>query len=323
MSLLRPSPELTERFRADLAALAGDPPGRIGIAVSGGPDSLALLLLGAAADPGSVEAATVDHGLRAESAEEARFVAKVCETLGVPHAVLEPVGPIVGSLQAAARQARYEQLEAWRRERALDWVLTAHHADDQAETLVMRLNRGSGAGGLAGIRPRSGQVLRPLLGWRRRELEAIVRETGIEPVADPSNVDERFDRARLRRRLAGADWIDPAALTRSAAALAEADQALGWAADRLFAERATGGAGSWAIDMSGVPAELRRRLLVRMLRTIAPQAEPRGEELTRLLATLEAGGTATLAGMKCSGGQPWRFEPAPPRRGARGQAGPG
>jgi tRNA(Ile)-lysidine synthase len=308
------SSEFVARFRRDLEALAGAPPGPIGIAVSGGPDSLALLLLAQAAFPGTVHAATVDHGLRPESAEEAAFVAGICQGLGVPHAVLHPAEPIAGNLQSAARRVRYAALEQWRLAHGLDWVLTAHHADDQAETLLMRLNRGSGVGGLSGIRPVHGRVARPLLGWARDELARIVRDAGIEAVVDPSNADERFDRVRIRSRLAVADWIDRAGLVRSAEALAEADEALEWTADRLLAERASDSEAEVRIGPAEVPAELRRRLVLRALRRIVPGANPRGDELSRLLATLEAGGSANLAGVKCSGGSVWRFEPEPPRR---------
>jgi tRNA(Ile)-lysidine synthase len=308
------SPEFVARFRRDLEALAGAPPGPIGIAVSGGPDSLALLLLAQAAYPGTAQAATLDHGLRPESAEEAAFVAAVCQGLGVPHAVLHPAEPITGNLQSAARRERYAALEQWRGARRLDWVLTAHHADDQAETLLMRLNRGSGVGGLSGIRPVYGRVARPLLGWAREELAQIVRDAGIEAVADPGNADERFDRVRIRGRLAETGWIDRAGLVRSAEALAEADEALEWTTDRLLAERARGDEGESLFDPAEIPAELRRRLVLRALRRIVPAANPRGDELSRLMATLEVGGIANLAGVKCSGGSVWRFEPEPPRR---------
>lgn len=311
-----PSAEQVERFRADLEQLAGSPPGRLGLAVSGGPDSLALLLLADAACPGGIEAATVDHGLRPESAAEADFVAELGARLGVAHAILRPAEPIAGSVQAAARQARYALLEHWRQARGLDWLLTAHHADDQAETLLMRLNRGAGVAGLSGVRAANRQVLRPLLGWRRAELAAIVEAAGIEAVADPSNADERFDRARIRKAIAGADWIDSPALARSAAALGEADQALEWAAERLFEQRTRADAEGLSLDPHGIPPELRRRLVLRALRRIDPRAAPRGEEMSRLLAALDGGGTATLAAVKCEGHGLWRFELAPPRRSA-------
>jgi tRNA(Ile)-lysidine synthase len=157
-------------------------------------------------------------------------------------------------------------------------------------------------------------VARPLLGWAREELAQIVRDAGIEAVADPGNADERFDRVRIRGRLAETGWIDRAGLVRSAEALAEADEALEWTTDRLLAERARGDEGESLFDPAEIPAELRRRLVLRALRRIVPAANPRGDELSRLMATLEVGGIANLAGVKCSGGSVWRFEPEPPRR---------
>jgi tRNA(Ile)-lysidine synthase len=307
-------PDLITRFRRDLAALAGAEPGRIGVAVSGGPDSVALLLLAAAACPDAVAAATVDHGLRPESAAEAAFVAALCAARGIPHEVLAPDEPIGGSLQAAARAARYALLEAWRKRAGIDWLLTAHHLDDQAETVVMRLNRGAGVAGLSGVRAINGRVLRPLLGWRRAELAAIVDAAGIEAIDDPSNADPRFDRARLRQALKDSDWLDPGPVARSAAALAEAEDALAWMTEQLLAERAHEAAGAWLLDPSNLPAELRRRLLLAVLDRLDPIKAPRGDEVTRLLAALEIGATATLAGVKCKGGEIWRFELAPARR---------
>jgi tRNA(Ile)-lysidine synthase len=311
-----------ERFRRSLAALTGDQ--RLALAVSGGPDSLALLLLAAAARPGTVEAATVDHGLRPQSAGEAAFVARVCGELGVPHTILA-AGMTGGreGLQAAARRARYAALAGWMAGEGLETLLTAHHADDQAETLLMRLGRGAGVGGLAGVRARTAMpesggrltVCRPLLGWRRAELASIAAAAGVEAVEDASNADPTFDRARMRLRLAETPWLDVPALARSAAALAQADEALDDMAARLFEERSRPGEADLRLDPRGLGDELRRRLLLRCLRTVSPGAAPRGEQVTALLATLADGGVATLAGVKCAGGDLWRFEPAPPRRG--------
>src|SRR3546814_20600132 len=102
--------------------------------------------------PGQVWAATVDHGLRKESDDEARMVAGFCAREHIPHSTLRPPAPITGSPQAAARTERYRLLEQWREANALDHIVTAHHADEQLETIVMRLNRSSGVGGLAPIR---------------------------------------------------------------------------------------------------------------------------------------------------------------------------
>src|SRR4030095_11197102 len=213
---MRPAAEATTRFSADFDALAL-PDSRIGVAVSGGPDSLALLLLAAAATPGSVEAATVDHRLRIESTQEAAMVASLCEMLGVPHRTLvaDWSDPPAANVQAEARAMRYRLLNNWAMDRGLAAVATAHHADDQAETLLMRMLRGAGVGGLGGTRakrPLSEGVLliRPLLGWRKSELMRLVADAGIEPVDDPSNRDPKYDRSRIRQWLAGRDWADPA-----------------------------------------------------------------------------------------------------------------
>src|SRR5206468_9734453 len=126
---------LLNRFRHDLDALVpGDV--RIGVAVSGGPDSLALLLLAAAARPGQVEAATIDHGLRAEAHDEAVMVAAVCDRLAVRHATLTARWSEVPetAIQERARNQRYRLLGYWAEERGLDALATAHHAEDQAET---------------------------------------------------------------------------------------------------------------------------------------------------------------------------------------------
>jgi tRNA(Ile)-lysidine synthase len=304
------------RFRADLERLGGGARAPVGVAVSGGPDSLALLLLANAAFPGLVHAATVDHGLRPESGGEAAMVAQVCAGLGVPHAILAAGMTATANIQAQARERRYALLAEWAARNGMACILTAHHLDDQAETLLMRLMRGSGLAGLAGIRAAqrsSVPILRPLLGWRRAELAAIVGEAGLDAADDPSNADERFDRARLRRHLAESEWIDPVPVARSAAALAEAEDALAWTAQRLWDERVAADGPGFSLDPTGLPAELRRRLVLAILAAIGGPA-PRGEEVARLIAALEAGGTATLAGAKCGGGERWRFAPAPPRR---------
>lgn len=318
-----PPPDLVSRFRLDLGAVAGPDPGRLAVAVSGGPDSLALLLLAHAAFPGRVGAATVDHGLRAESGAEAGAVARMCGEIGVPHRILAvTVEPKGEGVQAAARAARYAALAAWMEKEGFGLLLTAHHKDDQAETLLMRLNRGSGVAGLAGVRAVGSvpgtagrlRLCRPLLGWRRSELQAVVAGAGVEAALDPGNSDERFDRAKIRRRLGEASWLDPAALARSAALLAEAESALDWIAAPLFSARAEVERGAVSLRPNGLPAELLRRLVLRCLRELAPAAKPRGEALAAFIATLQRGETATLCEVKGKGGETWRFEPAPPRR---------
>jgi tRNA(Ile)-lysidine synthase len=329
---IAPPPDLVSRFRLDFEALAGGDFERIAVAVSGGPDSLALLLLADAAFPGRVGAATVDHGLRPESASEAEAVARLCGGIGVPHHILAArVEPSGEGLQAAARTVRYAALAQWMDGEGHQLLLTAHHCDDQAETLLMRLNRGSGVAGLAGVRaagpvPGTGgrlRLCRPLLGWRRSELAAVVAAAGLEAALDPGNSDERFDRARLRRQLGEAPWLDPAALARSAALLAEAEAALDWTAAPLFAARAEVEEGAATLRPNGLPPELVRRLVLRCLRQIVPGAAPRGEALAAFIGRLEGGGTATLCGVKGVGGASWRFERPPPRRSSSSRRNPG
>jgi tRNA(Ile)-lysidine synthase len=300
------------RYADDLSSLIGPQPARLGLAVSGGPDSLALLLLSHAAGHDCM-AATIDHGLRPESAAEAEFVAEICAELGIPHTILKLGPPDRGNVSDWARNARYAALADWTEVEGLDFLLTAHHADDQLETMIMRLNRGAGVAGLAGIRSRRGQIVRPLLGWRKIELEDLISACGIEPRDDPTNRDDRFDRARLRKMLAQADWLDPQAAAHSAAALAEAETALDWAAQAYAGRRVAEKDGVVSLDARALPQELLRRIVLICLRMIAPEAAPRGDELDRLLTGLADGRTATLAGVKCMGGAFWLFTLAPAR----------
>jgi tRNA(Ile)-lysidine synthase len=315
-------PALQERFTADLDSLLA-PRARLGVAVSGGPDSLALLLLAAAARPGLVEAATVDHGLRPEAREEAETVAALCERLGVPHAILTArwsAAPET-AIQERARAKRYRLLGYWAEERGLAALATGHHADDQAETLLMRLARGSGVRGLAGMRRRSVApgshvpLIRPLLGWRRSELERVCLAAGVKAVADPSNDDERFERVKVRRELAKADWLDPGAVARSAAHLADADAALDWAMRREWKQAVSERGGTISYRPGEAPAEIVRRVVARAIRKLATEGDPdlRGAELDRLLENLSAGGRGTIRGVLCTGGREWRFAPAPVR----------
>jgi tRNA(Ile)-lysidine synthase len=249
------------------------------------------------------------------------MVARICTELRVTHEILlaEWAETPSTAIQERAREARYRLLAAWLAERKLKALATAHHADDQAETILMRLNRGSGLRGLAGMRPKSVvpgsriPLLRPLLGWQRAELEQLCAAAGIEPAVDPSNSDEQFERVRVRKALADAEWLNPEALARSAAHLASADDALGWVAEGLALARVTDDAESLQVDADGLPAELQRRLLLIAFARFHA-AEPRGPDLMRAIETLSRGDTATLSGLKLDGGPVWRVSKAPPRR---------
>ncbi len=312
-----PAPPALDRFRNDLSSLAGEP-GRLAIAVSGGGDSVALLLLAAAGYPGRIEAATVDHGLRPESRTEAEAVAGLCRRLGIPHEILTVSVPDgKAGIQGEAREARYGALTAWCLQQGLPYLLTAHHGDDQAETLLMRLQRGAGLTGLTGSRPARSLapgliLLRPLLGWSKDELRQIVQEAGIEPADDPSNRDPSYDRTRIRAVLAANPDLEPRRLARSVTSLREADVALEWMAQSLCSSRMREEKGEMLIDVEGLPRELRRRLLVRAIGRLQPDWK-RGD-VEGLLQALETGSTATLAGLKAIGGGVWRIGPAPPRR---------
>jgi len=313
-----PDPQLTARFTADLAALWSGT-GRLGLAVSGGPDSLALLLLARAALPDRIAAATVDHGLRPEAAQEAEMVARVCTSLDVPHRTLRVEVP-AGNVQSQARAARYAKLAEWMEAEGLEALATAHHADDQAETLLLRLNRGSGASGLAGVRARGLvpgtrlPLVRPLLGWRRSELAGIVSTAGIDAAQDPSNRDDRFDRVRIRKALAGAEWLDVPALAQSASNLADADAALEWAAAREWSEAVTKGPMGLTYRPAA-PRAIALRVLTRLVTELGGEA-PRGSAVARLFDSLVARQPASIGNLVARAmPDGWSFTKAPKRRG--------
>jgi tRNA(Ile)-lysidine synthase len=264
--------------------------------------------------------------LRPESGWEALHVEDVCGRLACPHSILSVrLRQGRNGLQAEARRARYGALTTWAADGHLPLLATAHHQDDQAETVLMRLARGAGTAGLAGIRPvrREGAVcvVRPLLGWSKAELVHLVALSGIEPVDDPSNRDTRFDRTSARRLLAANPMLDSARLARSATAAREAEEALEWATDQLLEDRLTTQGGEWRFDPTGLPPALKRRLLLRVLAQVReahdlPAPASSGPEQDRFLGELESGATATLAEVMARGGAIWRFRLAPPRRGA-------
>lgn len=296
---LRPDPALTARFAADLARLWPDGEARLGLAVSGGADSLALLLLAAAALPGRVAVASVDHGLRPENAGEAAMVAGVCARLDVPHETLR-VTLAPGNLQHRARAARYEALGEWCGRNAIAALATAHQLDDQAETLLMRLNRGSGLAGLAGVRARGTvpgrglPLLRPLLSWRRAELAAVVARAGLDPARDPSNDDGSFERVRVRKALADAGWLDPEALARSAAHLGEAEGYLEARIEDVWKERVRSEDG--AIRLVPGPSDFEAcELARRIIESLGGVA--RRSEVAALVARLRRGENASLGGV--------------------------
>jgi tRNA(Ile)-lysidine synthase len=210
------------------------------VAVSGGPDSLALASAVAAEAPRlglRAGAVTVDHGLQDGSADRARDVALTCEAFGLgPVEIATVEVGASGGPEGAARDARYAALEAVADAAGAEAILLGHTLDDQAETVLLGLARGSGARSLSGMAARRGRLRRPLLGLRRATTDAACRALELAPWADPHNSDRRFTRARVRREVLPAlvDVLGPGvpdALARTAALLREDADALdAWAA---------------------------------------------------------------------------------------------
>jgi tRNA(Ile)-lysidine synthase len=276
-----------------------------------------------------VIAATVDHGLRREAAEEAAMVARLCAELDIGHET-HAVTVAPGNLQGRAREARYAALCRSFAKRGCEVFATAHHADDQAETVLMRLNRGSGLAGLAGIRARRlvvsedplGEylVVRPLLHWRRAELAQIVSEAGIEPASDPSNDDVAFDRVKVRGALAALSWLDPLSVARSADLLQEAEDAVEDAVSAVRSRVVWDGEVAWY--RWGHARLIEIEVVASILAEIG--ANVRRSEVAQMIERLQTEGHATLGGVVARRAMhrkdpltevdSWRFEREPPRR---------
>lgn len=293
----------------DIAAcLPGGSPGTLGVAVSGGSDSTALLVLlaewGKSAGV-AISAVTVDHDLRPGSADEARDVAALAERLGVPHAILTWRDHASGgNLQDHARRARYRLIAGWAGRSGIKAVALGHTMDDQAETLLMRLERGSGVDGLAAMARRNvhdGIVwLRPLLTYRRSALRAVLVGRGIRWAEDPSNDDERFSRVRIRHAIETLGLsVDGLAETaeRMATARAHLELATQQAARSLANVNSVGSVRFERTAFQALSCEIRLRLLAHAIRWVTTSRyRPRLAALKHALAAVEAGGRATLAG---------------------------
>lgn len=300
----------TGPIAAAARAFAPERPPVVGVAVSGGGDSLALLHLMLRAAPQTgwrVEAATVDHGLRPEAADEARSVAALCRDWNIPHQVLlwtDPHG--TGNLMDRARRARLRLLAEWATGRGIAHVALGHTADDQAETLLMGLSRAAGVDGLSGMRPVFTQdgimFARPLLHLTRQSLRDHLTAQGIGWIDDPSNENDAFARVRARRALRA---LKPMGIT--AAKLAAVTDHLDMARAALDAVAAAAARRIWAaregalfLDRAAFlaePAEIRRRLVLSALRWMTGAGyPPRESELDRLLWALAEGRDATLRG---------------------------
>lgn len=237
------------------------------VALSGGPDSVALLAA-AVVEADVTEAIVVDHGLQEGSREVAQAAVRIAESLGARATVVPVRVEGSGGLEAAARRARYEALDARRAGRP---VLLGHTLDDQAETVLLGFGRGSGPRSVSGMRPWEAPWGRPLLGVRRADTHAMCADLGVEPWHDPHNADRRFARVRLRHEILPAleDALGGGvaeALARTAVRLDEDERMLdAMAAERLSAIAAAPAAELPIERLEPIPPPLRRRVLRRWL----------------------------------------------------------
>lgn len=325
--------DLVERREEALALLAPYP--SLVLAVSGGPDSVALMLLCAQwrlRASHDICVATVDHGLRKEARAEAEEVRGWAQALGFSHHLLTWKGEKPKTrVQERAREARYALLGDCAKRVGATAIVTAHHAEDQAETILFRLTRGSGVTGLAGMARvwRSGDValLRPLLDWRKRELEGVCARSGHAFLRDPSNADESFARVRLRKLapLLAAQGLDVDALLRLGARAARADAALSHCARETLTRALRHSDASCveldAASLSDAPLEILQRVLADAMSSLSPAPVLRLERLERASARLATALAMherlriTLAdiSIEARDGRV-RLRPAPPRR---------
>lgn len=276
----------------DAAALA--------VALSGGPDSMALLALiheWAHKRGKHVHALTVDHAIRAESADEAAQVQAWCTRYfpGVRHEILrrDPDKVPQARLQEQARHDRYELMRAACARAGITHLLLAHHRDDQAETFLFRLCKGSGLDGLSAMKALSTRaellLLRPLLCVDKDRLRATCAARGLPYVEDPSNGHEKFARARLRqlKDILSREGLSARRLAATAERMARAREALAFYAGQAWDATIVSEANFLAFDwrrLSGFPADIRVRVLMRALESAAPSAQGYGPRLEQVEA---------------------------------------
>ncbi len=288
----------------------------LAVAVSGGADSMALALLAhgwARRKGGRITALTVDHGLRPEAAAEARQVARWLRARGIAHKTLRwspPAAP-QSNIQMQAREARYGLMADWCRSHGVGDLMIAHHQEDQAETFLLRLARGSGLDGLAAMSPVSWRgdlrLLRPLLNLPKAALVATLRRARQDWIEDPSNRSSAYARVRLRQMMPALaeEGLTAARLAETAAHLAQARDAIAAACRALLKAAATvNDAGFARVDaaaLAGAPREVALRALAHLLAVLGGQDyPPRYDRLTRLADEMFAGLKAarTLAGCR-------------------------
>lgn len=299
---------MTKAARAAIATFLDTSPGPIGLAVSGGGDSMALLHLIADAKPQMPpKIITINHGLRPEAAAEAAFVARVCATLALTHTTLMWDGwQGRGNVQAVARTARYQMLASFAQEHGLNTIALGHTADDVAETFLMRLARGAGVEGLAAMPShfqRHGVAFaRPLLAIDRAALREYLSAKGAAWVEDPSNDDTQFQRVRMRQLLPQLDvaGLGVAQLAQTAHRLRDAQAVLRAEVENLAAGITADAAGQMIMPdelTARFAPEIQRQFWMRLLQWMgnAPYP-PRAEALNTAIDRARHEGRAQLAG---------------------------
>lgn len=292
-------------IHARLDQMAGDLPA-LGVAVSGGGDSIALMHMVATWAAGRrIMVATVDHGLRSNSRAEAEAVARQAAAMGLPHRILtwQREEAFSGNLMADARNARLQLLSQWARDNDLAAIALGHTADDQAETLIMRLNRGAGVDGLGAMSARRHARemlwLRPMLEITRQRLRDWLQARQLDWIDDPSNDNEDFERVRVRKSLKATGW-SITAIADSAAHLREARDALTHYVLQACAEARFAQA-SMDLPLTALqdaPSEIQRRILLASARWITGQPyPPRRAGVANALAAVLAGRRVTLDGV--------------------------
>ncbi|KIC51189.1 hypothetical protein RA29_04850 [Tateyamaria sp. ANG-S1] len=305
------------------AQMGSAPPAKLGVAVSGGGDSVALtatLVHYCRDNDVELHVITVDHGLREEAKDEIALVTDLCSRWNLPHHVEYWTGwDGQGNLQAAARDARYELIADWAYANRIGTVALGHTADDQAETFLMRLARGAGVDGLSAMaarRVRHGITwVRPFLGIERSALRNYLRASQIAWSEDPSNQSRQFERVRVRDALTilGTLGIRAETLVEVADHMARSREALDWQTFLAAQDMAQVIHGVIAIDLAKfrlLPQEIARRLMVHTLGWTSQHAyPPRKEPVARAIAAVRTGQSATLDGCQVSveNGMIWVF----------------
>lgn len=310
------APVSDQEYAHALAALTAEPP--FAIAVSGGGDSMALLHLThrwrqAQAPQARLWALTVDHGLREAARAEAQQVSAWCRELGIDHRILSWTGEKPKSdIQATARRARYALMHEFCSQNGIRTLLLGHQLEDQAETFLLRLGRGSGVDGLSAMAPAMDwmgvRLLRPLLGFSGQRLRATLNASGQKWIEDPSNQDPRFMRVRMRAALPEfeAAGISPARLVATAQRMRRVRAALEQAVYQLMASAVRWHPAGYAqLSLDGVfdvPEEIGLRTLARVLMAVGGQEYPprmqRLESLFEWLRQRPVTGGRTLAGCR-------------------------